>query len=187
MNPAELASIQIGNLADSEQSFDCFYQEYFPRVYNYCYFQIRHRQWAEDLTSAIFEKVLRRFHQFDPGKGSLSTWVFAIAKNQIVDDLRWNATKELVPDGDAALENLPAEGRSLDEEVSVRETQVILKQLLAQLPERDREILVLKFWGGLRSGEIADLVNMTENNVNVSVHRALRKLKQLIQDQQIVF
>ena len=93
MNPVELASIQIGNLADSEQDFDRFYEEYFPKVYNYCYFQIRHRQWAEDLTSAIFEKVLRRYHQFDPGKGSLSTWVFAIARNQITDHYRTGSKK----------------------------------------------------------------------------------------------
>lgn len=187
MNPSELASIQPGNLTEQEALFDRFYEEYFPKVYNYCYFQIRQKQWAEDLTSAIFEKVLRRFHQFDPGKGSLSTWVFAIARNQITDDLRCSAARQLVPDGDAALDQLPAEGRNLDDEVAGRETHAILKQLLAQLPERDREILVLKFWGGLRSAEIAQHCNMTENNVNVSVHRALRKLKQLIQDQQIVF
>ena len=165
--------------------FEAFYEEYYSSIYNYVYFTIREPDAAEDLTGSIFEKIFRSQDQFDEGKSSLSTWVFAIARNQITDHYRSGSKKNRFFSQAPLPEELPDQNPGPEEKLLADHRQELLHGQLALLPQRDRDALVLKYYGNCSSKEIASMLETTETHINVVIHRALRKLKKRIMEHQI--
>jgi RNA polymerase sigma-70 factor (ECF subfamily) len=168
-----------------EQSFNEFYEEYYKKIYNFIYFKTGDAFVAEDLTCVVVEKALTNIRKYDEAKSSLNSWVFTIARNSIIDHYRLKSNTEshfeegeetLIPDRVTPC----AEDRLIEAEQA--EAIAGLLQLLA---EQEREIVILKFWGGLKNIEIAEQTGIKQNNVNVIVFRALKKLKSLINEKNI--
>ena len=161
----------------NEASFDEFYKDYYKKIYNFIYFKTGSTMLSEDLTGVVMEKVTRNLETFDEMKSNLNTWIFTIARNSIIDYFRSKKSTE----------SYFAEGEELnivDEVTEKAENYVLQKELsetvnglLAQVGEVEREIIILKFWGGLKNVEIAEQLGMTGNSVNVMVFRTLKKLK----------
>ncbi len=160
-----------------ERSFNEFYDEYYKKVYNFVYFKTGDAFIAEDLTSVILEKALFSLKKFDESKSSLNSWIFTIARNSIIDHYRLKSTKEahfeegaeaLIPDGITP---------GAEERLMETERAQAIAELLKILSEQEREIIILKFWGGLKNVEIAEQMGMKQTNVNVMVFRALKKMK----------
>ena len=134
---------------------------------------------AEDLTAATFERVVRSWKRYDPGRGSERTWVIAIARNLLTDHFRAHRQREGVSTDehpallDRLVENLdPLEGQLTAEE---------LARWLAPLGEREREILALRYAADLTTAEIARLLGLTEANVQQINSRSLRRLRALFE------
>ncbi len=166
------------------ESFGRMYDEHFPRVYNYIRYRVRDAAAADDLTSLTFHKALDRRDAFDPGRGAVATWLLAIARNAVHDHLRtrdrrrslldrwWPRGGDAVPDPESIL---------IDEQERDR-----LLAALAQLPDRDRDVLGLKFGAGNTNRAIGELTGWSESNVGVIVHRALARLRVLLDDERRV-
>jgi len=73
------------------------YEQYMPRVFGYVYYKVNNVHLAEDLTSSVFEKAITRFRSYRSDKASFSTWLFAIARNTMIDHFRTSTRGELVP------------------------------------------------------------------------------------------
>ena len=73
------------------------YEQYMPRVFRYVYYKVNNIHLAEDLTSSVFEKAITRFRSYRSDKASFSTWLFAIARNTMIDHFRTSTRGELVP------------------------------------------------------------------------------------------
>ncbi|MBR4695594.1 MAG: sigma-70 family RNA polymerase sigma factor, partial [Selenomonadaceae bacterium] len=86
------------------------YNQYYRRIYNYIYGRILHRENAEDLTAEVFIAVYQNLSQMDEGRGSLATWMFAIARNAVRDFSRRSAFRREVsgevPDVTAPEDNM---------------------------------------------------------------------------------
>ena len=180
-----LKELDFKSSAFEEQSFNEFYDEYYKKVYNFVYFKTGDAFIAEDLTSVVVEKALNNLKKFDESKSSLNSWIFTIARNSIIDYYRLKSSGEAhFEEGEEI--RIPdkvtpgAEDRLLETEQA--ET---IAALLQQLSEQEREILILKFWGGLKNVEIADQMGIKGTNLNVIVFRALKKLKSTIDDNNI--
>lgn len=178
--------LDFRNASFDEEAFNQFYECYFPKLYSYVYAQIRETAWAEELTGQIFEKVLRGLPLYDPGKGELTTWIYKIAKNQILDFHKSKQRQMNQPLEAQALEQKALEPGP-EEHMVLREKQKTVRHLLNQLPERERETVVLKFYGGWESQEIAAHMGMKKEQIYVIVHRALKKCKTIIAEQNIEF
>lgn len=165
--------------------FEAFYEEYYSSIYNYVYFTTREPDAAEDLTGTIFEKIFRNQDQFDEEKSSLATWVYAIARNQITDHYRTGSKKSRLFSQAPLPEELPDQTPGPEEKLLADHRQELLHGQLALLPQRDREVLVLRYYGNCSSKEIATMMKTTEAHINVVVHRALRKLKKGIMEHQV--
>ncbi len=64
------------------------YEEFFPKIYNYIYYQINNNAVCDDLVSSVFMKVVENIDKFDEQKASFSTWIYTIARNTVIDYYR---------------------------------------------------------------------------------------------------
>lgn len=149
------------------------YRQEVPRVYNFFRFRVGDDALAEDLTSATFEKAWRSREQYRQDVAAFSTWLFTIAQRVLIDHLR---RQQSVVSLDAISE-LP-DKRSMEDVIQKRADFARLSFLLAQLADRDRELVALRYGAGLTNRAIARLTGLSESNVGVLLHRAVIKLRE---------
>lgn len=164
-----------------EKSFDEFYNEYYKKIYHYISLRIRSSYIAEDLTCISMEKIVKNIGRYDKSKTQLNTWIFTIAKNTLVDYYRLKSTKNVLFDADCEMDIFDIVSMDVEDCALEAERKEIIEKLLETLPERERKILVLKFWGGLKSSKIGEKMNIEEGHINIIVFRSLKKLKKYIE------
>ena len=153
-------------------SFDALYRECARDLYAYVRTLLGDDAGAEDVTALAFERAYRRRSTFDDKRGSQRGWLFGIARNAALDELR--RRRRCAPlIGELPDELAPAPEEEAD--LAVRRTTV--RAALATLPVRDRELVALKFHGGLSNAELATLLGTSETNAGTRVHRAVMKLR----------
>lgn len=153
-------------------SFDALYRDSARDLYAYVRTLLGDDASAEDVTALAFERAYRRRASFDDRRGSRRAWLFGIARNAALDELR--RRRRAAPlIGDLADELAPA----ADEEADLAARRTTVRAALAALPARDRELVALKFHGGLSNAELAAVLGTSETNAGTRVHRAVTKLR----------
>lgn len=155
-----------------EADWDALYAEQLPRIYNFFRYRVGDGPEAEDLTSVTFEKAWRARYRYRRDLGAFSTWLLAIARNVAIDSYR--RTRTHVPLEEAAG---VAAGPTPEEAAARRSDFERLSRLLAALPDRNRELLALKYGAGLTNRAIARLTGLTTSNVGTILHRTIRDLR----------
>jgi RNA polymerase sigma-70 factor (ECF subfamily) len=156
----------------SWERFETLYRSSRDDVFAYVRTLLGDRAAAEDVTALAFERAYRRRLTFDRRRGDERAWLFGIARNAALDELRRRRRlAALVSDP----EDVQAVGVPDGAEVALRRTAV--KAALAGLPARDREIVALKFHAGLRNAEIARVLGVSETAAGTLLHRAMEKLR----------
>ena len=155
-----------------EEDWDALYAAELPRVYNFFRYRVGDGPVAEDLTSIAFEKAWRARARYRRDLSAFSTWLFTIARNVAVDHFRQQRLH--VPLEEAA--DLP--GGATPEELAERRSDIEwLGRLLSKLPERERELVSLKYGAGLTNRAIARLSGLSESNVGTILHRTVVGLR----------
>ena len=157
-----------------EADWDALYADQLPRVYNFFRYRVGDGPEAEDLTSVTFERAWRARDRYRRDLGAFSTWLMTIARRVAIDAYRRAATRRQVPLEEAA--GLSA-GPTPEDAAARRSDFERLSELLAALPDRDRELLALKYGAGLTNRAIARLTGLTESNVGTILHRTIRGLR----------
>ena len=142
------------------------------RVYAYTAYRIGPGPDAEDVTSEVFERALRYEHTYDESKGDVVGWLIGIARRCVDQHLSRPTSIPLDPSPPAAPD---------DVETEVVE-RVALGEALGELGERDRELVSLHY-AGLNGGQIAELLEARRNTIDVALHRALARLRTIIERQ----
>jgi len=152
--------------------FERLYRSSRDDVYAYAAGLLRDRGAAEEVTAAAFERAYRKRARFDARRGSPRAWLFGIARNAALDELRRRGRQaELSAD---PLDASGAEGRHDDR----HELRLLLGQALGRLTGAERELVALKFFAGLSNGEIAGVVGISASNVGTRLSRAMDKLRE---------
>jgi RNA polymerase sigma-70 factor (ECF subfamily) len=137
------------------------------RVYGYVAYRIGDGPDAEDVTSETFARAIRYRDSFDPRRGDASAWLIGIARRCIVEaTLNRSVPTDVISD-------IEVEG---PEDSAVR--RLDLHRQLFTLDERDRELLALRYGADLTAKQIAELLDLKTNAVEVALHRALARLRQ---------
>jgi RNA polymerase sigma-70 factor (ECF subfamily) len=155
------------------------FREYYPRLYAYVRYRISDVAEAEDLTSEIMERALTHLASYDARKGALSTWLFRIAHNTLVNHYKKKQRRgRHHADLGKEVEDLATDNPT-PEEVAVRNEETArLLECMNTLSDRQQEILSLRFAVRMTNREIARVLRMNERTVSVTILRALRKLRQ---------
>ncbi len=156
-----------------QSDFGRVYEEHVYRVYGFLAYRTSNRESAEDLTQATFERALRAWSRFDPRRGAEHTWLLAIARNVLIDHYRRDRSDRHEPIEDHELGTAPG-----PEETFVDDSE--LREALAQLGERERDVLTLRFGADLGGPDIAALMGLSLANVQQITSRSLRKLRELL-------
>jgi RNA polymerase sigma factor (sigma-70 family) len=157
---------------ESGLDFERLYQSSRDDVYAYAAGLLRDRSAAEDVTSAAFERAYRKRSRFNPRKGSPRAWLFGIARNAALDELRRRGRQ-------AELSSEPIDSAShVFGEDDRSELRLLLANALGLLEGHERELIALKFFAGLSNGEIARVIGASESNAGTRLHRTITKLRE---------
>ena len=156
------------------ERFEALYRSSRDDLYAYVATLLRDRAAAEDVTALAFERAYRRRRSFDRRRGEERAWLFGIARNAALDELR--RRRRVAQLAGEPVDEKELEASVPDEaEVALRRTAV--RTALAGLSAREREIVALKFHAGLSNAEIANLLGVSESNAGTLLYRTLEKLR----------
>ena len=159
-----------------EDALASLYAIYYPRIYNYAFFQLGDILAAEDLASDVMLKVLESIDGYRSKGPPFSAWVFRIARNKLIDLHRQRKRNGMVNllDLPVAIELAP---ETLAERALDRgQLQIALKYL----NEVQRQVIVLRFIEGFDTATVAHTLGRSESSVKSVQHRALRSLRSIL-------
>jgi RNA polymerase sigma-70 factor (ECF subfamily) len=158
---------------EADVAFDHLYRSSRDDVYAYVASLVRNQAAAEEVTATAFERAYRKRSRFDPRRGEPRAWLFGIARNAALDELRHRGRQAELAAEPADLVTAPAH-----ESAEASERRLALTAALATLEPRERELIALKFFAGLANAEIATVVGVSESNAGTRLHRAVTKLRE---------
>jgi RNA polymerase sigma factor (sigma-70 family) len=140
------------------------------RVYAYVAYRVGEGAEAEDLTSETFERALRYRGSYDPRRGEPVAWLIGIARRCIEGG---RLRPEPVATAEETADPLDVEGSTIE--------RLTLTQAVERLDERDRELIALRYGSDLSARQIAEVLQLRTNAVEVALHRALARLRKLLE------
>ena len=162
--------------AEARTTFAELYRATVGDLFAYVATLLQDRGAAEDVVAQTFERAYRKRRSFDRRRGSERAWLFGIARNAALDELRRRKRA-------AALAAEPADvDATLPEdaaEAALRRAAV--RVALARIDARERELVALKFHAGLDNSEIAAVLGVSVSNAGTQLHRAMTKLREAVE------
>lgn len=173
----------LAKSGDSE-AYGRLYELYFTSVFRYIYFRLRNREEANDLAQTVFLKIFSALPNFKDQNKSPLAYFLTVSRNAVID--YWRTRKEIkVDDFDALTDNLPDDADSPREIYEKNENKELIQQVLGNLTDVQREVIILKFINELSNKEISELLGKTEESIRQLQSRALRSLKIILKNQNI--
>ena len=146
------------------------YEAYYMRVFSYVMTLVGDHEKAEEITQETFFRAFSKADSFRREADEL-TWLCAIAKNLVRDEMRRQNKLEPFP------EEMPDPGRSVEQTATDRDSSFRIHLALHALEEPYREVFELRVFGELSFREIGLIFGKTENWARVTYHRARLKLQ----------
>lgn len=158
---------------------DCFrplYESYFKKVYLFVLHRVGNKELAGDLTQQVFLSALTHLDRYQFRGFPFSAWLFRMAINQCNDFFRKTKRNRVVVLEEESVENLFVE---LTADQTIEEWERQLPAILEKLEQDELYVIELRFFEARPFKEIADILNITENNAKVRTYRILEKMKKL--------
>ncbi len=156
----------------TDPDWEDVFKEQLPRVYNFLRYRLGNEAVAEDLTSRTFEKAWRERSRYRHDIAGFSTWLLSIARHVAVDYHRTAHPHSSLEEAAEAI----AEGTP-EEQAVLQSNFARLSLLISKLPDRERELLALKYGAGATNRAIAQVTGLSESNVGTILHRAVGTLR----------
>jgi len=166
---------KINENIDKQEEFTEIFLLYYKRVYNYTYYRVNSQEVSEDLTSQIFERIMINLNTYIKEKSKFEVWMFAIARNTINDYFRKQKRYKIISI-DSILD-LVSKDKGPEDLMINKEKNNKLMNALNVLDAKERNIIAYKFGANLKNTEIAKILNISESNVGVKLHRIMKRLK----------
>uniref|UniRef100_A0A7C4THC2 RNA polymerase sigma factor n=1 Tax=candidate division WOR-3 bacterium TaxID=2052148 RepID=A0A7C4THC2_UNCW3 len=162
-----------GIIKNDERSCERILNLYKGRIFSYILRLVRNYDDAEELTFETFIKFFKSVKSYDPSK-PLSNWLFKIAHNQVIDFFRKNKIKyEYLDEGQPS-------GEDFLKEYEMAKRMKEIEEAISHLPPLDREILLLFHKEEYSYEEISRILNLPVSTIKTRLHRARRRLKEML-------
>ena len=156
-------------------------KRYYEPLMRYLHRMANNDHLAEELHQQTWLSVLDHLDKFDPNAsaGGFKAWLFRIATNKANDYWRSLRREKNAKDGLSLIsdDQMPAAGHRMEGS----EQEQKLQKAIAQLPEAQRQVLMLRYYSNLKFVEIAELLGCPLNTALGRMHKAMIKLKQLME------
>ena len=157
------------------RDFASVYDEHVWTVYGFFAYRLGTRADAEDLTQETFERALRAWGRYDAARAGVATWLMAIARNLLLDHARAGRRAAVLTVDEFDDRALGTAGDRPDLGLDPA-----IERALAELSDRERELIALRFGGDLSGAEIAELTGLTLANVQQIMSRSLRRMRMML-------
>jgi RNA polymerase sigma-70 factor (ECF subfamily) len=159
------------------EAFGKLYDIHVDRIYRHVYYRVGNEHDAEDLTQQVFLKAWQAIHRYKTTASPFVAWLITISHNIVVDFYRTRRDKsyleaEVLADGPASRPEAVAEASF---------EQQRLRRAILQLGGDEQQVVILRFIEGFEFAEIASILKKKEGNVRVILHRALAKLRNILE------
>ena len=165
---------------DDEAALRLIFQRYSGLVFSLAQRMLRDPTHAEEIVQETFLRVWRTAATFDAERGKAEAWIVTIARNLAVSALR--KAPVMTPTNDENILNaLVDDAISPEEAAMISDRRHSVREAIAQLPERQRQVVVLSYFDGLTHAEIAERIGEPLGTVKSRLRLALGRLKQILQ------
>jgi len=169
----------IGMVADGDRTaFEELHRRYARSVLGIALRRIGDRGRAEDVTQDTFTSIWRSAARYDPQRGAAASWLYTVARNAIVDGLRRRTEPSV-----GELPDTPAPGEGPDGAAEAEWVSWRVHRALQTLPEHERSLVELAYWGELSQTEIAERLGIPLGTVKTRTRSALRRLADELEDE----
>lgn len=158
------------------ERFGPLYDKYYKQIFGYVYQRMEDKDSAFDITSQVFLKALTNINRYEYKGVPFASWLFRIAHSEVMQLFRDQKNKRAINADVGDLKNIYEEVQ----EPFFEEYLPALQQMIKQLPEDDLQMIELRFFEHRPFKEIAEILNITENNAKVRMYRILERLKKTI-------
>lgn len=181
IDPVILEWVTLAKTGDSDAFAELLYLFQDP-VYNLCYRMLGESGEAEDATQETFLRVYKNLHRYDTTR-PFKTWLLSIASNHCIDRLRKRRMQYVSLDDEptAAALALRSNDPTPEQAAVAGELSGFIQSLLLQLDEHYRLAVIYRYWFQYSYAEIAELMDTTESAIKSRLHRARKKLVELIE------
>ncbi len=155
------------------------YCNFFPKIYNYIFYRLLHRETTEDLVSQIFLKVAEHIGDYNSEKASIGTWIWTIAENTLKDFYRTQKTFVSLDEVNSINNRLSICFED-QYELIISQKRRALYKALSCLSERDRIIIYYKYFCQMSYKEVSEKLNIKESTLSTVSMRAKEKLRPLL-------
>ena len=168
----------------NDSAFDVLMKRYESKVYSYIYYSIKNQEQAEDLFQDVFMKIVVRLRS---GKyeetGKFYAWVMRVAHNLVIDHFRKSTDEKIISNDETEqdLFNDPSLAVNENREEQMIKEQLVsdIHELIAKLPESQRQVLLMRYYDDLSFKEIAEKTNCSINTALGRMRYALLNLKKM--------
>lgn len=167
---------KVDTQKDKEAQLASLYDEYYDKIAHYAYVRIGDKMEAQDIAGEVFLKALESLNTYQERDIPMQAWLFKIAHNLVVDHLRKVTKYKTIP-----IETIEIEDESDPQKTA--ETNIEMERVamaMQQLTDEQKEVIRLRFFGGLSSREVSGLLNKSDGAVREMQRAALEKLRILI-------
>jgi RNA polymerase sigma-70 factor (ECF subfamily) len=162
--------------AGDTEAFGCLYDVYADRIYRYIYYRTSSIEDARDLTQDVFIEVWRALPRYKRTKTPFLGWLFTICRHTVIDYYRTKKDHAYLND-EILIEDRDKTPEKLAED---QFTQQEVRRAILQLTEEQQQVIIMSFIEGFSYNEIAEALNRSEGNIRVIVHRALKKMREIL-------
>ena len=160
----------------SETTLVSLYEEYYDRIARYAYAHVGNRADAEDIASEVFLKALESLESYRERGIPMQAWLFRIAHNTSVDYLRKTSRITTVPINGVSIETKEDPAATAEKSIEMER----VNEAMGKLTPEQREVVQLRFFGGLSSRETGDIVGKSDGAVREMQRAAIEKLRGLL-------
>ena len=174
-------NLEVESLVDraaggDTEAFGHLYDIYADRIYRHIYYRTSNAEDARDLTQEVFIKAWQGLPKYKRTKTPFLGWLFTISHNRVIDYYRTRKdyaylNSEIIVEG---------REKSPEELAEAQFTQQEIRRAILQLPEDQQQVILMSFIEGFEYREIAAALNKSEGNIRVIVHRALKRMREIL-------
>lgn len=157
----------------SKEGFADIYEEFFPKLYGYVFHRVNDSVVTEDIVSQVFFKALKNLERYDESKWQISTWLYTITSNTLIDHYRKDEEFASIEDFENHFFTEESTSSDIDFEIDINKIRLAIKKL----PTKTQEIISLRIFEDLSFVEISKIIWIWESWVKMSFLRWIEAIK----------
>lgn len=162
------------------RKFEVLYNKYFEQIFRYVYQRMDDIDTANDVTSQVFYKAITKLHKYEFRGVPFSSWLYRIAMSEVYQWFKDNKASRTVNMDSQGIFNLIKDDEqspdNFEDEDNSKLKQLLIKAI-AELPEKDLQIIEMRYFEKRSYREIGEILDITENNAKVKAYRIVGKLR----------